>query len=514
MKVKKTDIFQLRYNFLPNRSYLNNIPDTLKPKLKYIIENNPGYSKSHLLYGFIRNIGFICSPYYDCAIHKFHFMIWFTSVSIRAYTSQNHYITEFILKNALNSTIVLFHYSASSTSQKISPKTIHRELNLIRSKLSSSSLKSLKSNSSDPVSHSSPAQTQPQFKSKPSRQSVTSSIEPIPSKKTVDSRSKTANTAAHKISEKAILRTTSTLTDRETETVKNTSEQKSTHSKIYAIITVRSENIYNLFLVNDKNKIHSAQLDSSYPPVVLDEENDKELFIAAIYSIKNQISDFVVPILGKIKKYQIIDIIHLDRNYFQLFSNKGLNNISFTDRVFPVTVYNRTNGCFRDNHPILPFNAIVSARTAKGQATLKVFKCLKCNKFFVTSQAIKAQGGYDKLHISVQFDPSCTSSDYYNVYDYYWGADDAFDDFAPSTSFHDDGYTTRKSDYERRRILAYFIDSGKHSKEECITYLQNFTSRNLYGENATQKALSDYYFVLQYNSEDDETIKGKLKRKK
>ena len=491
-------------------NYLDSIPKKLRPKLNNLMDSIP-CSKNGIIYGFIGSIVFVASPYYDCSTHKFNFMIWTTSVSITNYYDQNSFIVELILQAAFEYKIQVYYHTITDINQQLSFITLQNELSFFFSQHTYSSSSQYKQHS---VKSTNSVNTQKKpvcYKS-----NNINHTETLPAIHNTSLKPTTAP-GLNCNSSKAILHTsinekTSVPTELPDISTKSPATQKSKYHGIYAIITVSSENLYTLFLVSNKSNIDLKEFHLTPAPVVLDEEHDKEFFTAAIYSIKNQIPNFAILIQGRIIQYKIVKTIYTDRKYFLSFSNNSLYKVDSTDKIFPVIVYNGTNGCFRKRHPTIPCNAIVSTRTAKQKATLKVFKCLDCNKYFVTSQVIKAQGGYNKLYIRIQFDPSCSKSDYDNIYGPCL-TDDIFNDFAPSTSFHDDGYTTRKSDYERHKILAYFIDSGLHPKDECIAYLQNYTARNLYGENATQKALNDLNFVLQYDSDNDETINGELKRK-
>ena len=434
-------------------------PDNLKPILYHLIASST-YKGKDCIYGFFGHLIFVCSPFYDANKHELKHMLWAQAPSFECMSQKNLSLYDFILNSALKRLIRLFHFPDSKLI--ISNSDIMSYISYEASKLSAP----------------------------PTQQSI-SSFKPTPlpaaNRKVVSNQPKPDKTFNASLC------------------------LEGKDPKIHAIIKVCIENneVYNLILTENKDSTSIANIPAIATPILLDEKNNKEIFNAVIHSVKTGVLNFGILVNGRIQRYDILDIVYIDEKYFS--SSENSTTLRSTASILPVIVYNGTNGCIRSRHPLQPYSAIVKAKNRQGETTLKVLKCLECNKYFITSQAIKAQGGYKKLGIKLQFDPSCKLSDYEAVG---WYDEDTLNGFASSTRFHDDGYTTTKPEYERQRILARFIDSGRHPREECLAYLQKFIASRLYGENATQKAMRDYQFVLNYNSQNDPIIRGELHRNK
>ena len=437
-----------------------NFPKDAKPILTSLIETTK-YHGLNLIYGILDNVVFISSPYYSEDAHTFDYMSWSKLpisyrysnksyvVSSNIHTTQNPDIKKFIFISAYKHIIHLFIFD--------------RFLN--------------------PIHPMSPAEIQYILSSKYQHLNITSLQENLLPSESNSSITLPKNSNQNKF-------------------------QQPTYLGVYAILTIQyKNNLSNLLLLENAHNFDKSLFHSNYNLILLDQKSNRNRFNIIRSAIQKNCSTLNFE---KNKTYKITDILYVNHEF--LYSSlEEYRQLNCTSTVFPITVYNGTNHCIQNHHPMQLYTAIVKAENEQGKAFLKVIRCLKCKKFFITSQAIEAQGGYNKLAIRLEFDPSCKPSDYETI-----GLcnKDTMSGFASSTQFHDDGYTTTKNEFERQQVLIGFMDSGLHSKEECLTYLQKFIACHLYGENATQKAIRDYNFVLNYEAQNDPIIRGELKRKK
>ena len=439
-----------------------NFPGDAKPILNSLIKTT-NYHGLNLIYGILDNVVFISSPYYSEDAHTFGYMSW-SKIPISYKYSNKSYIISSDIHTTQNPDIKKFIF-ISAYKQIIHLFIFDRFLN--------------------PVHPMSLAEIQYVLSSKYQHLNITSL-------------------------QKILLPSESNPLISLPKSSNQDEFQQSTYPGVYAILTVQyKNNLSNLLLLENAHDFDKSFFHSNYNLILLDQRSNRKRKRFNI--VREAIRENCLNLnFEKDKTYTIIDILYVNHDF--LYSSlEEYRQLNCTSTVFPITVYNGTNHCIQNHHPMQFYTAIVKAENEQGKAFLKVIRCLKCKKFFITSQAIEAQGGYNKLAIRLEFDPSCKPSDYEAV-----GLcnKDTLSGFASSTQFHDDGYTTTKNEFERQQVLISFMDSGRHSKEECLAYLQKFIACHLYGENATQKAMRDYNFVLNYKSQNDPIIRGELKRKK
>ena len=232
----------------------------------------------------------------------------------------------------------------------------------------------------------------------------------------------------------------------------------------------------------------------------------------ALASIKTGHVYFMV----KEKKYSVCRLIVLDEgklkellgktvsydDYYRLRPKKELNKIELIengtsaprqrecdkDENRYVHVYfSLTNSCIKNKHEIEAVTAKTTNIKNGNPVEVNVFYCSQCDKYFINFEALQkyiSRGIYPALHYIF---------DSLNA--------DQLNDASELMLY---GYNVREgglSQFERRRILEWVIDSGLMSKAAIISNLQfkvRYNGRKPGNERAKQKWLDDILFVSQY----------------
>lgn len=250
--------------------------------------------------------------------------------------------------------------------------------------------------------------------------------------------------------------------------------------------------------------------------VLRDDEDMKELFDAAMKAAATHANSFQFEKNGRVLKYTVLETRQVDHALAAQYQIP--KDIDWTDELHTVTVYYKSNKCFKKKHHCTAYKAKIRPeeqyKSFAESKTITVVRCDKCNKYFVTKEMLQSLGGAWIYYLKTNFDSSMSRNDIeHTVYaDYYSHREEIFDDFAQHTSINNDGYTTTKPATQRQRLLRYFIDSGKYTEGEIIQYFhEQYLDTGWHGEEATQKVRSDLNYLLDYCTE-LKTIDAKLKR--
>ena len=209
-------------------------------------------------------------------------------------------------------------------------------------------------------------------------------------------------------------------------------------------------------------------------------------------------------------KYEIVETIIVNQDAFKKRLNSLgdrsaeyikentpiIQNNRILDKSKRVYVYFRlTNSCMRNGHEIENVTAKTTNVKNNQPISVNVFHCKQCKKYFINYEALQkyiAKGLYPALQYS--FDR----------------VDDGMLKDASELMLY--GYNVREGNltqFERRRILEWIIDSGLLTKAEIIRDLQfkvRYNGNKAGNERARQKWLDDIQFVSQYTRGNNKEI--------
>ena len=272
----------------------------------------------------------------------------------------------------------------------------------------------------------------------------------------------------------------------------------------------KNKYVYECVFISESNNINklSKSTDSGFCVV-----NTHNLIAnRALASIKSGHVYFNV----KEKKYNVCRMIALDDEkykellsktvsydeYYRLRPKKELNKIELIENAtsaprhrerdkdedrYVHVYFSLTNSCMKNKHEIEAVTAKTTNIKNGCPVEVNVFYCSRCDKYFINFEALQkyiSRGIYPALHYI--FDSLNT---------------DQLNDASELMLY---GYNVREgglSQFERRRILEWVIDSGLMTKAAIISNLQfkvRYNGRKPGNERAKQKWLDDIHYVSQY----------------
>lgn len=234
----------------------------------------------------------------------------------------------------------------------------------------------------------------------------------------------------------------------------------------------------------------------------------KSLFDASMNAAANQLEFFEFKNEnGILNQFIILEVKQLDQALVAKY--KSPIHINFGRKKPVITFYLRSNKCFREKHHCTPCRARINPKEKYRDFTdpivIDIIRCDRCEKYFVTKEMFASKGGAWCYYIQSEYDPSIQESDKHDIrFGYHYSAmQETFDNFSQHSDINSDGYSTQKPATVRQALLKQFMDTDRHSAAEIIQYLhEKYLDTGWHGENATERARDDLYFVLNYMKKD------------